>query len=267
MRKVVLGVILITVVFGIGFLVYYYGPAKDIREADIHLREAFSKIMVEYLVRDGSRTESRVDTFLQDIEDPDKEKSFSDVVVHIDFEKALMESSVEPDDFRQVQDKLDDYTSEVSQKLGEIYKYTESVKVEQVKASMLEGYDIPDKIKKIRTYEMDIGTFIEDQVGTDAASANKYLSVETEYGNLYVCSDFFFGKTDLQSERGTKLSFGYDEEYHIMSIQVLDKGGNEKPLETAYESILLIIPVSRLVQQGDTISRRDTSESRHTQPV
>jgi hypothetical protein len=245
-KKFFTALITVAIIVGLIVAVRMFGLTGKIEEAHKRIVEAFQNIVVEYPMSDGdgSRTTAKIDDFLQNVKDRDGNSFYHFVTVNIDFQRILGESVVEKDDFKKVQDRLDKYASDIASDLGLVFKRTNNISIKQANSSILEEYDKLDKIAKMRDFSMELDSFLSAEEGsTSTINSNKYLSVETEFGCLYLCSDLFSGKTDLLKEKGIKISFGYDRENAITEILIIDTKGEEKSVENAEKSILLTIPL------------------------
>jgi len=174
------------------FLVSCGGDRPE-SEANARIRRAINDIEVR--ADDSSRTlgELRYSA----------ERDFTSIEVIIDFARFVRDLYL--NDFLDARDYLDDHIEALYFDIAMMYTRTNRLTVVERNFSALDRFRLPPDIMDMTEFTVNISRFLENH--------GQFLRLETQFGNLDIYSDFFFGRAGIaETQHNSSLRFSFDDE-------------------------------------------------------
>jgi len=173
--------------------------------------------------------------------------------VTMDFNRIL--ADVERPDFHRAGNDIYGIYNDLYLYIEGKFSRTNHLAVVVENSDALEGYILPPGFADMRDFSLHVGRFLTHD--------DKFLEVHTEFGNLNIYSDFFYGRVGIaagQQDVGDlqKLSLNfnfetYDEtdeetfgetERPIITLQILDENGQNADTQNERRTAVVTIPLS-----------------------
>lgn len=253
-----MGIASVAFLFGLIMFKWYDGREKQARaEAINRLNSAFDSQYVELPIigKDGTKIGTKqvtIDEYLDKYADPNVERA-DDIRININIADRV--SKLNSDDLVVAgTEKLSKLTDDLWGKVETVYANATKLHIEAHNADAL------NQLKGIEDYKSkrEISFHIDRFLRTDS----KKLELITEYGELFINSDFFYeydsrtGKTSPSVSETDYLYFSIDEANERLMIQLRSETDEERRLDNPSKSLLVKIPLSiDFMKSGDNLPR------------
>lgn len=174
-------------------------------------------------------------------------------VIEVDLDFARVLEGIEEDDFFVGRRYINRFIEDLYTDMALMFARTDHLILRERNVGQLEYFETPPEMMDVREFTIDIGRFMR--------TPDKYLSIYTHYGNLEITSEFFYGRTMLdtgaQSEDmgGMRLLFGYEEGEDLgdVTVRLATKNRNnvEINVENPGRSALITIPLNQDFMRDD----------------
>ena len=247
---IIIGIVLLLLSVSIVAIAFARDTDRVSRNADRRIRDAFNSIPVYHQAGAGAAVTTRMDRFLEHIDNGEQSVYYAAVDIRINTSDMLKTGNVQKDDFNWARDKFGEYQEKVYGGLGRIFSVTDDlfVTVRQMTHEDMEYYNLPPDVVEMSEYTVTISRFLQ--------SDRKSLNMDTEFGSLLLRSNFFFGKSydenrgivsnlEFAKEADIQLLFGYEKgDNIIVKLQLVDEFDQEIHVGIPGKSFLIAIPLT-----------------------